>query len=310
MQRVYEFDKVGGATLDGPDGFEKAGQVFKNPPEDKTIVIVPSAVGGMTNHLRKAFDLWEGKGNPSELLDQFKMKHVDIISKIFKPVYRAPVERIFFGFFNSGIPMSRAFKNKSSDVACASILALGEDVSAAIFKEYLSREIFGSKIGVALVDARRMIWTDNGFVNASLNHGLSRQKTKFVLDQIPPEYRVIVTPGFIGSDFDTGKTSNLEREGSDITVAIEAEAMLAKLVTFWKRVSGVVTDDGKLVPRMTYAQFMTWLMAQIVIESAKPAGERKPALIHPDAARILLRARIPFVIRSSYHLECPGTRVS
>jgi len=83
--------------------------------------------------------------------------------------------------------------------------------------------------------------------------------------------KIVVTQGFIGSNIE-GDTTTLGREGSDFSGAIFAHCLMAKSLTVWKDVPGILTADPKLMsdaqllPKLSYkeASEMTFYGAKVI----------------------------------------------
>ncbi len=122
--------------------------------------------------------------------------------------------------------------NLAYDKQYDATVSYGELFSTAIISQYLIQEGFAVK----LIDARKIILTDNCFRAANVNWQMSCERIK-TMAETNFESQFLITQGFIGGT-QKQETTTLGREGSDYTAAILAYCLDAKEVTIWKDVPG------------------------------------------------------------------------
>ncbi len=183
------------------------------------------------------------------------------------------------------------------------ILAYGERLSGLIFAAALGCRDAGSRDpgsrGTAkLLDARRLILTDDNFGHAQVDFDATREQIRAAIEH---SRGIQVVTGFTGATAD-GRTTTLGRGGSDYTAALLGAALDAEAIEIWTDVDGVMSADPRIVggavplPSLSYAELMelSHFGAKVVF----------PPTIHPARSR-----GIPLVIKNTLNPEAAGTRI-
>jgi aspartate kinase len=137
------------------------------------------------------------------------------------------------------------------------------DVVAAMGELLSSRIIAAALVSAGLpgewVDARRVIVTDDNYVQAApLKHETNAALRTLVVP-IVAAGRVPVLGGFVGATLD-GTTTTLGRGGSDYSGALVGAGVDATEIQIWTDVDGMLTADPrliknpKLVPRLSFSE--------------------------------------------------------
>lgn len=111
-----------------------------------------------------------------------------------------------------------------------------------------------------------------------------------------------VIPGFYGATR-RGEIRTFPRGGSDITGALAAGAMGARLYENWTDVDGLMSADPRLVQNTVCVPEVSYRQMRLL--SAMGAQ-----VLHPDSLSPVMRAGIPTVLKNSFHPERPGTRIA
>lgn len=145
--------------------------------------------------------------------------------------------------------------------------------------EYFMARIMAELLGYTFVDAKDLIAFDkNGF-----NAMLTNSRTFSVLERIP---RAVI-PGYYGSMLsDPDSIKVFSRGGSDISGAIVARAVNARLYENGTDVPGVLACDPRIMPG---AHTITTMTGSEVRELAYMGA----SVLHPDALLPVLEADIP-----------------
>ena len=112
-----------------------------------------------------------------------------------------------------------------------------------------------------------------------------------------PLYRVFT--GQRGAE----KYARFRAAGSDITGALAAGAMGARLYENWTDVDGLMSADPRLVQNTVCVPEVSYRQMRLL--SAMGAQ-----VLHPDSLSPVMRAGIPTVLKNSFHPERPGTRIA
>ena len=149
------------------------------------------------------------------------------------------------------------------------------------------------------MDIRESFKSDNTFREARINWSLSSGFTKKNFNF--RNSRVYITQGFIAST-ENNLTTTLGREGSDFTAAILAHLLLAKHVTIWKDVPGVLNADPKWFDN-------TVKLDNISYQDAIELAYYGASVIHPKTIKPLQNKNINLYIKSFIEPDKEGTLV-
>ncbi len=177
------------------------------------------------------------------------------------------------------------------------LMAVGEDLSAALFTEAL--QTLGST--AVQVDARELVRTDARFGRAAPETETTVRQVRERLVPVLATGSVPVIQGFIGGDA-AGRTTTLGRGGSDFTAAIIGAALGAGDVTIWTDVDGIFTADPRRIPKAR-------VLAELGFEEAVELAWFGAKVIHPAAAKHAAARRVRLSIRNTFHPERAGTLI-
>ncbi|MEI6457113.1 MAG: aspartate kinase [bacterium] len=298
--------KFGGASVNSARGVRNVAGILKRYAERRLVVVV-SAMGKTTNALEEVLDHYLACDS-LRMIDAFnkvKEYHFAILEKLFgkrdHPVY-GEMESLFDqlrGTLRKGHLYEES--NKNYDFEYDRIVGFGELFSSTILYRWLVK----SGIPACYLDAREVIRTDNTYRDARVIHDeterLIREKTGEIFEQSSPEFRVILTQGFIGSDPE-GNMTTLSREGSDYSAALFAHALKSEEMVIWKDVPGVMNADPKWLKS---AKKLDTLSYRETIELAWFGA----SVIHPKTIKPLENADIVLRVKSFRNPGQPGTEI-
>ena len=161
--------------------------------------------------------------------------------------------------------------------------------------EYLCAKLFAAYARLPFVDATQLLFFDEA---GQIDHAAT---VRAVRERLLPLGRAVI-PGFYGVTAD-GRVRTFTRGGSDVSGALLAAALGAKLYENWTDVDGLYTADPNLVERPV--RNLTVSLAQM--ERISAAGAR---LLHPDALQPLHGTHIDTLLKNTFAPGAPGTRVS
>lgn len=172
------------------------------------------------------------------------------------------------------------------------LMSVGEIISAVILGQTLHKHGIDP---VALTGAQAGILTDNNFGETRI--------IKIDPARIIEELKVGKVPivaGFQGIS-KAGEVTTLGRGGSDTTATALGAALKAEFVEIFTDVEGVMTADPRVVPK---AKTLETVSYEDVCELAHQGAK----VIHPRAAEIARRERIPLRVRSTF-TDAEGTLI-
>jgi aspartokinase/homoserine dehydrogenase 1 len=303
MSKPLSVMKFGGTSVGDASCIARAAQIVAQASREASLVVVVSAMSGVTNRLVAAAtraetgDREEGAKLAGELRNQHE---VALKSLIQLQEHRTPIMAKLNEVLAEaqrlceGTALLRELTPRSLD----SISSLGERLSAPLVAGVLA------ELGVhaEATDATELIVTDAHHGSAEPARDLTRARSESRLRPLLQQGIVPVVTGFIGATTE-GALTTLGRGGSDYSATILAAALGADEVIIWTDVDGVLTADPRLVPdACTIPEISYREAAELAYFGAK--------VLHPKTLRAVMEAGIPVWIRNSFAPERPGTKIT
>ena len=177
--------------------------------EKEPVVVVVSALGGITDKLIKVSQM--AANGDAAYLDEFQAivtRHYELISAVIpedgaKRELLVNVDSLLHDLGNiyQGIFLINDLSQKSE----SAIVSYGERISSLIVTALIKDAVH--------FDSRTFIKTETKRGKYILDNDLTDKLIKEAFDG--KDLRVVVVPGFISTDKDTGEITNLGRGGSD-----------------------------------------------------------------------------------------------
>jgi diaminopimelate decarboxylase/aspartate kinase len=296
LARYHRFTvaKFGGSSVATPSGWTTIARVLRrHRSAGSRVILVCSAVAGITNRLTAIADRLAAGGDATPILEEVRAIHRELGAGlgIDAAAILAEDERHLAEVCASATPGSLAARIR------AEILAQGELISTRLGTAWLTRE----GIVAVRVDARTLLRSvpeserDERYLSAACAPG--RGSLRAELEAI--DAGVIVTQGFIASN-DEGKTVLLGRGGSDTSGAYFAAASAAEALEIWTDVPGMFTADPRQLPGAR-------LVRRLSYREAEAAGALGAKVLHPRTIAPARDAGIPIRIKWTAHPEVGGT---
>jgi aspartokinase/homoserine dehydrogenase 1 len=288
--------KFGGSSVANADNINKVVAIVSKAIEKEPVILVVSALGGITDQLIHTGSL-AAAGNESYKLElnAIEQKHLDAVRSLL------PIREQ-----SATLSWVKQKLNKLESL-CDGIFLLGE-LSPRIkdrlvsYGELLSSYIISSKfasIGInqQWIDARNLINTNDQYGNAAVNF----EKTDLAIINYFTEniFSLYVVPGFIASN-DKKYTTTLGRGGSDYTAAIFAAALNTASLEIWTDVSGMMTADPRLVQHVKHIE-------RISYQEAMELSHFGAKIIYPPTIQPVMKKNIPVWIKNTFKPEDVGT---
>jgi bifunctional aspartokinase / homoserine dehydrogenase 1 len=303
MKSKLQVMKFGGTSVGDASCIARAAQIVSRAAREHGVVVVVSAMTGVTNRLVEAATR-AGLGDAqagAALIEALRGQHLDALAALV-PEGQARTEtargmeetlaegqRLF-----DGTALLRELTPRALD----SISSLGERLCAPIFAAALGE--LGMR-GVA-IEATELIITDSYHGGAEPLMDVTRERCEARLRPLLAQKVVAVATGFIGATRE-GTLTTLGRGGSDYSATILGAALGADEVIIWTDVDGVLTADPRLVPD-------TRIIPEISYREAAELAYFGAKVLHPKTLRAVMPAGIPVWIRNSFSPEQPGTKIS
>lgn len=261
------------------------------------VIVVVSALGGVTNQLIQMADLAEAHSDEWEsILEQVKARHMSVIDAVVPDDRQAQCKTVIEGFISEGLYSYYAMLYANNKLPPA----YKEQLRDAIVSH---GEIMSSAIVTSMIDGAVPHYAPNFIKTKDVDYERILDNTSFEL--ITKEFggrleQVHVTQGFIAEDSTDGKKTNLGRGGSDFTAALIAAALDAEALEIWTDVDGFMTADPRTNPDATVIPQMTYAQAQEMCE----AGAK--VIYTPTLGPVAFK-HIPVWVKNTFNPSATGT---
>ena len=261
------------------------------------VIVVVSALGGVTNQLIQMADLAEAHSDEWEsILEQVKARHMSVIDAVVPDDRQAQCKTVIEGFISEGLYSHYAMLYANNQLPPA----YKEQLRDAIVSH---GEIMSSAIVTSMIDGAVPHYAPNFIKTKDVDYERILDNASFEL--ITKEFggrleQVHVTQGFIAEDSTDGKKTNLGRGGSDFTAALIAAALDAEALEIWTDVDGFMTADPRTNPDATVIPQMTYAQAQEMCE----AGAK--VIYTPTLGPVAFK-HIPVWVKNTFNPSATGT---
>lgn len=292
--------KFGGTSVGSSNAITQVISILKNLSQQDQLVVVVSAVGGVTDLLLKAAHLAINKDNTyKNELDTIKSKHLSIVKDLLDHsiTFETTNEIVNAKFIHlerllDGIFLINELSPKTTD----KLLSFGEQLSSFIIFQTMKH----LNIDVQLKNSQELIITDENHTNANVDCNLTNDNIKNYFEN--NSNTITLLPGFI-SRSKSGEITTLGRGGSDYTAAIIASALDAEELQIWTDVSGMYTTNPKLVKQALPIQ-------QLSYQEAVELSHFGAKVLYPPTVQPVLDKYIPILIKNTMQPDDEGTFIT
>jgi aspartokinase/homoserine dehydrogenase 1 len=289
--------KYGGTSLADIKGFVAAADIISNAASSEKVVVVLSAMAGVTDLLESSIKTAIEGGDFGAVLESIKEREQGILQKMQTSGWACPLAT---GFLQ--VQLQRLESRLSG-------VALIEQCPPQVQAELLSTgEGFSSRLMCDLLQAQghSAQWSDTGVLppaNESYTDSLVDVEAAAPLLQqaTSGENSILILPGFYGCNA-RGKPQLMGRNGSDYTAACAAAALQARSCEIWKDVDGFFTADPRIVASAK-------CLDEVSYEEAMELSFFGAKVISAKALTPLMSAGIPCEIKNTYYPDKPGTLI-
>lgn len=266
--------------------------------DTKQIIVVVSALGGITNTLIEAASLAEsGNETYKSVLAEIETRHLDIVKALITVNRQSSVIAKVKMQLNEledllrGLSLVGEVSPRTLDI----VQSFGERLSSyVIFEAFKER---GAE--ATYLDGRQIIRTDSNYNNAIVDF----TTTENLIQQWFSTHKGIhIVPGFIASSPD-GKTTTLGRGGSDYTAAIIAASLNSPILEIWTDVDGMMTSDPKKVSKAFPVEHVSY-------SEAMELSHFGAKVIYPPSILPAMNKKIPILIKNTFNPEAHGTLIT
>jgi len=288
--------KFGGTSVGSLEALQNVKLIVeKEFSQNEPLIVVCSALSGITNSLVSASEQALKQNDFSEILKSAEEKHYQIISGLLPRTSQNPLLMMVKVSFNEIEDLLFSIKNlgELSDRIKDRLLSYGEQMSSKIITAFLNSEHFPA----VFKDSRELIKTDSHFGNANVDS----KKTNENLNNWKLENQIYVVTGFIAKD-KNNDTTTLGRGGSDYTAAILGSGLKADEIQIWTDVDGFLTADPRLV-KNAFSQ------SELSYQEAMEMSYFGAKVIYPPTMIPAIESQIPIYIKNTFQPENAGTLI-
>ena len=285
--------KFGGTSVGSVKSILSLKQIVENEAKKQPVVIVVSALGGITDKLLATSQLaLKGDEAWREEFEAMVSRHHKMIDTIITDTKAREdlfnkvdalleqLRSIYFGVF-----LIHDLSEKTQDA----IVSYGERLSSLIVATLIR--------GAKWFDSQEFIKTVDKNGKHVLDAELTNELVVRTFSDLP---RISLVPGFISRDRDSEETTNLGRGGSDYTAAIIAAALDADILEIWTDVDGFMTADPKVIKTAYTINELSYIEAMELCNFG--AKVIYPPTIYPVCVK-----NIPIRVKNTFNPESPGT---
>ena len=294
--------KFGGTSMGTSKSISQCASIVKSATKHDKIIIVVSALSGVTNELIELIEL--AKKQKSRLianrLDKLENKHRTILKYFIQDIKDLDEAWIkLFPIFKelrqilTGISLVGDISNKTS----AAVWSYGERLSSWIMYYALLK----SNIKNKRISAAKLIQTNSDYLDGKVDFVRTKSNCKRLLGPLITNNEAVVTTGFIARDKHRHITT-LGRGGSDYTASIIGLSVNADTIEIWTDVDGVMSADPRIISN---AQVWSEIDFNIMSEMAYVGAK----VLHPKTITPALQGKIPVYIKNTFNLDAKGTRI-
>ncbi len=295
--------KFGGTSVGDADCIRRAAAIVKSAAAQRPVVVVVSAMSGVTNRLVQAAHRAEQGEQDfiAQLASELRSQHVTALEALVSDTQsRAKVSATIKDVLDElerllrGTAMLRELTPRALDV----ISGIGERLSAPL----VAGAVNALDIRAVAISATEVIVTDHHHGRAEPLMAPTKTRAEARLRPLLDQNIVPIVTGFIAATPE-GVQTTLGRGGSDYSATILGAALGAQETVIWTDVDGVKTADPRLVPEaQTIPEISYNEAAELAYFGAK--------VLHPNTLRPVTAAGVPVWIRNSFKPENPGTKIT
>ena len=296
--------KFGGTSLASVKDIQNVAKSINKLSNDNQIVVVCSAIDGITDELIQISSLIErgNKKDTNRILARISQKHKQFAThlvtnpKIQKSLLDkmkselSELEELVHGLLLLGEITPRSFDY---------LISFGERLSINLVSFGLQQI---KRKSLALSGKQAGIVTDSNFGESRPLMDTTRIRLSKTIQDVFDKKTIPVVGGFAGAD-QHGNLTTVGRGGSDYTATIIASCIDADEIWLMSDVDGLMTADPKLVKNAKLLKEVSYAEA---IEMAQFGAKQ----IHPRTFEPIASKKIPMRIRSTFDLSNPGTIVT
>ncbi len=282
--------KFGGTSVGTVEALRNVKYIVEH--QEEPVVVVVSALGGLTDTLIKAANLAAKNDIAAyRIVQDITSRHSEIMNNLIEgeeiddALNR--VRALFYELSNAYTDISQSEELTESDIE--EIVSYGERLSSLIISQIIENATHFNSLEIIRSNNHEC---DLEATNENITKTLGKFKGK-----------VAVMGGFISRDSKSRRISNLGRGGSDYTAAIVASALNASSLEIWTDVDGFMTADPKKDPNAKVIRQMTYAQAQEMCDKGAK-------VIYAPTIKPVAEKKIPIWVKNTFNRTALGTLIT
>lgn len=291
--------KFGGTSVANCEAITRTIGIVESKLDQKPIVVV-SALSGVTDLLYAICEAAAkmDKAATVELLAQLRTRHHNLCDELLAgnadlKKAKAGVDLICEGLETTVSAVCTL--GELSERSRAIIISAGEKLSSSIICYAMNAKGINTK----LMDARKMIITNNEYLKAEPIIAEIEARVPAVVNEAFEGMSAVITQGFVSATI-SGEPTVLGRGGSDYTASLIGMAVGADKIEIWTDVDGVKTADPRTVRS-------TLTLDRLSFEEAAEMAHFGAKVLHPLTIEPAVKKNIPLYVLNSHNPEGKGT---
>ena len=295
--------KFGGTSVADSACIRQVVEIVRKAAKQNRVVVVVSAMAGVTNKLVEAAARSEAGDGDSvrTILKTLRAQHFAAADALIpsgprRQLLAAKLTKLFDDC--EGLCEGTVLLRQLTPRARDAVWSLGERLSSPMLAAALEE----AGTSAEAVEAMDVLVTNARHGAADPLMDLTRARCEARLRPLLSGKIVPVTTGFIGAT-EEGVLTILGRGGSDYSATIIGAALGADEVVIWTDVDGVLTADpghvreARTIPEMSYRE-------------ASEHAHFGAKVLHPKTLRALAQCTFPVSVRNTFAPSRPGTRIT
>lgn len=293
--------KFGGSSLLGAERMFHAARLVREAAEVSRVVVVVSAMKGVTDHLLSI----EKALGPNKL--PHARREAEVVLELHLSVLRdlrldeETDRQVRYELQLLGCDLLHEVLGQGQGAATAEfsdrLASFGERFSSRLFSAALQ------KLGVASVpvSSSDFVLTCGTFRDAQPHLEQSKLRGRRILLPLLKEGVVPVVTGFIGATPD-GRITTLGRNSSDFSGAIVAHVVDADELVIWTDVDGIYTANPQISAEAR-------LLHELSYDEAHALAASGAKVLHPKVLPLAAESEMVVWVRNTFNPRARGTRI-
>ena len=289
--------KFGGSSVASASSIRQVLSILTK--QDKPMVVVVSALGGVTDDLHRLGTLAaKGDTSYSEHLKKVESRHINLVQELIPVAKQSGILSATKQMINrletilDGVHMIRELSPKTQDT----LLSFGELLAHTIIA-HAARAI---GLDAVAKNTQELIVTKQSLGRTLVDYASSNPNINAFFKS--NTHKIVVLPGFVSKDIH-GVVTTLGRGGSDLTASIIACAVEATYLEIWTDVSGMYTAHPTLVKQAK-------AIPEISYQEAMELSHFGAKVIYPPTLQPITEKKIPVYIKNTFEPENEGTLIT